>query len=75
MFYKLNFNSSIKHWLKILRSDPNLIIAKADKGGQTVVLHKSTHLEKYYKLINDDLCVDIDKDLPPIEINTIKSAI
>lgn len=58
-----------------MRSDPNLITTKVDKGGQNFIFEKFTYLGKYHKLINDYPYVDIHKDPSTCEIDTIKSAI
>lgn len=44
--YNTNFNDSVKHFMKISRSNRNLIINKDEKGDQISILDSSTYLDK-----------------------------
>ncbi|XP_054722649.1 LOW QUALITY PROTEIN: uncharacterized protein LOC129232538 [Uloborus diversus] len=64
-------NSSIK----VLCSDPDLVVTKADKGGQIVILDKSSYLDKCNELIAVGPYVTLHKDPSIREINLIKNVV
>ena len=39
--------------IKRLKSDDDIVIAKADKGNMTVIMNKNDYLEKVHEHIND----------------------
>jgi len=60
---------------KILQSNNDLVISKADKGGQIVVLDKSLYLDKCSKLIAEVSIVEVLKDPSVRELQAVKYAV
>ncbi|XP_054720929.1 cationic amino acid transporter 2-like [Uloborus diversus] len=75
---KLTSNTFCKHAnssIKGLCSDPDLVVTKADKGGQIVILDKSSYLGKCNELIEVGPYVTLHKDPSIREFNLIKNVV
>ena len=58
----MNLIQAEKTALKELKSNENIIITKADKGGQIVILDKNHYIEGVNKLLNDGPYVTVLHD-------------
>ncbi|XP_054706551.1 uncharacterized protein LOC129216363 [Uloborus diversus] len=75
---KLTSNTFSKHAnssIKVLCSDPVLVVTKADKGGQIVILDKSSYLDKCNELIDVSPYVTLHKDPRIRKFNLIKNVV
>ena len=61
--------------MNALRSNPNIIITKADKGGQIVVLDKSTYIDNVNHILNNGPYVPVAKGPSASNLNKIKLAV